>query len=154
MPSLQVQVICQIPSLYRIQFFGTRFIVYFSELSGVLDAEELSSMITKPDKKEKHMLPGIQEDLTGSTESISTLQSDCLTLESNEDDLFMDIRASIQRSSKKASNFTNSSRKLPAMVLDGTALSCKQDVSICDFPVFFQLLYNKDLFSLVYDHVF
>ncbi|XP_047964696.1 uncharacterized protein LOC125209130 [Salvia hispanica] len=95
----------------------------FFTSAGVLDAEELSSMITKPDKKEKHMLPGIQEDLTGSTESISTLQSDCLTLESNEDDLFMDIRASIQRSSKKASNFTNSSRKLPAMVLDGTALS-------------------------------
>ncbi|KAG6412044.1 hypothetical protein SASPL_124705 [Salvia splendens] len=95
----------------------------FFTSAGVLDAEELSSMITKPDKKEKHLLPGIQEDLTGSTESISTLQSDCLTLESNEDDLFMDIRASIQRSSKKASNFTNSSRKLPSMVLDGTALS-------------------------------
>ncbi|KAG6386325.1 hypothetical protein SASPL_155221 [Salvia splendens] len=95
----------------------------FFTSAGVLDAEELSSMITKPDKKEKHMLPGIQEDLTGSTESISTLQSDCLTLESNEDDLFMDIRASIQRSSKKASNFTNSSRKIPVTVLDGTSLS-------------------------------
>ncbi|KAL1565969.1 hypothetical protein AAHA92_01633 [Salvia divinorum] len=95
----------------------------FFTSAGVLDAEELSSMITKPVKKEKHILPGIQEDLTGSTESISTIQSDCLTLESNEEDLFLDIRASIQRSSKKTSNFTNSSCKIPAMVLDGAATS-------------------------------
>lgn len=102
----------------------------------MLDPEELSSMITKTDKKEKRVLPGIQEDISGSTESISTLQSDSLTLESGEDDLFLDIRASIQRSSKKASNFTNSSTKIAAMVLDGTTISCKQDVSILIISVF------------------
>ncbi|KAH6797721.1 mediator of RNA polymerase II transcription subunit-like protein [Perilla frutescens var. hirtella] len=95
----------------------------FFTSAGVLDAEELSSMITKTDKKEKHILPGIQEEITGSTESISTLQSDCLTLETFEDDLFLDIRASIQRSSKKASNLIKSSSKIPAMELDGPAIS-------------------------------
>lgn len=107
----------------------------------MLDAEELSSMIIKSDKREKHILPGIQEELTGSTESISTLQSDSLTLESNEDDLFLDIRASIQRSSKKATNLTNSSSKIAAMVLDGTAISCKEYFFIGDISVFFLLLY-------------
>lgn len=92
----------------------------------MLDPEELSSMITKTDnKKEKRVLPGIQEDISGSTESISTLQSDSLTLDSGEDDLFLDIRASIQRSSKKGSNFANSGTTIPAMVLDGTSISCK-----------------------------
>ncbi|XP_057801468.1 uncharacterized protein LOC131016762 [Salvia miltiorrhiza] len=95
----------------------------FFTSAGVLDAEELSSMITKLDKKEKRILPGIQEELTGSTESISTLQSDSLTLESNDDDLFLDIRASIQRSSRKVSNLTNSNSKIAAMVLDDRAIS-------------------------------
>ncbi|KAL0344608.1 UNVERIFIED_CONTAM: hypothetical protein Sradi_4292100 [Sesamum radiatum] len=45
----------------------------------------------------------------GSTESISTFQSDNLTLETLEDDLFVDIRASIQRSSKRTSNLMKSS---------------------------------------------
>ena len=90
----------------------------------------MSSMITNSDKIEKHILPGIQEELTGSTESISTLQSDSLIPESNDDDLFLDIRASIQRSSKKAPNLINSSSKIAAMVLNGPAISCKQDIFI------------------------
>lgn len=95
----------------------------------MLDAEELSSMITGSDKKKKHVLPGIQEETSGSTESISTLQSDSLTLETLDDDLFLDIRASIQRSSKKASNLTYSSSKITAMELvDGSTISCKQAV--------------------------
>ncbi|KAG6401521.1 hypothetical protein SASPL_138379 [Salvia splendens] len=103
----------------------------FSTNEGVLDPEEMSSMITKSDKNEKHILPGIQEELTGSTESISTLQSDSLILESNDDDLFLDIRASIQRSSKKAPNLINSSSKIAAMVLNGPAISSpkKEDIS-------------------------
>ncbi|XP_042012316.1 nuclear pore complex protein DDB_G0274915-like [Salvia splendens] len=102
----------------------------FSTNEGVLDPEEMSSMITKSDKNEKHILPGIQEELTGSTESISTLRSDSLILESNDDDLFLDIRASIQRSSKKAPNLINSSSKIAAMVLNGPAISSpkKEDV--------------------------
>lgn len=85
-------------------------------------------MITAADKSEKPLLPGIQEEITDSTESISTLESDNLTLESFEDDLFVDIRASIQRSSKKAFNLTNSSSKTAATEVDSTAISCKQAV--------------------------
>lgn len=52
------------------------------------------------DKGQKQMLPGIQEEVHRSTDSISTLESEALTLESVEADLFEDIRASIQKSSK------------------------------------------------------
>ncbi|POO01593.1 hypothetical protein TorRG33x02_023700 [Trema orientale] len=73
----------------------------FFTCEGVLDAEELSSM-TGVDKGEKQLLPGIEEEVHRSTDSISTLESDTLTLESNETNLFEDIRASIQKSSKAA----------------------------------------------------
>lgn len=71
--------------------------------SGVLDPEELSSIIEGVD--EKHELPDIQEDVYKSCESISTLASDSLTFESAEveGDLFEDLRASIQKSSRKSS---------------------------------------------------
>lgn len=52
------------------------------------------------DKGQKQMLPGIEEEVHRSTDSISTLESDTLTLESVEANLFEDIRASIQKSSK------------------------------------------------------
>lgn len=71
----------------------------FFTSDGVLDSEELSSMIAV-DKGQKQMLPGIQEEVHRSTDSISTLESEALTLESVEADLFEDIRASIQKSSK------------------------------------------------------
>ncbi|KAK6152413.1 hypothetical protein DH2020_015048 [Rehmannia glutinosa] len=103
----------------------------FFTSAGVLDAEELSTMITGADKREKHLLPGIQEDITGSTESISSLGSDTLTLETLDDDLFVDIRASIQRSSKKASDLKSSNSKLAAaMKVDSAAISSlkKEDV--------------------------
>ncbi|KAK6126036.1 hypothetical protein DH2020_040150 [Rehmannia glutinosa] len=103
----------------------------FFTSAGVLDAEELSTMITGADKREKHLLPGIQEDITGSTESISSLGSDTLTLETLGDDLFVDIRASIQRSSKKASDLKSSNSKLAAaMKVDSAAISSlkKEDV--------------------------
>ncbi|KAL0333339.1 UNVERIFIED_CONTAM: hypothetical protein Sangu_1490100 [Sesamum angustifolium] len=89
----------------------------------VLDPEELSSMITGADKGEKHLLPGIQEDVSGSTESISTFQSDNLTFETLEDDLFVDIRASIQRSSKRTSNLMKSSSTAAALEVDSAAIS-------------------------------
>ncbi|KAK4799310.1 hypothetical protein SAY86_024675 [Trapa natans] len=66
---------------------------------GVLEPEELTSMIENG-KKEKHKLPMILEETRRSMESISTLASDTLTLESLEADLFEDIRASIQKSTK------------------------------------------------------
>ncbi|KAK6126200.1 hypothetical protein DH2020_040081 [Rehmannia glutinosa] len=92
----------------------------FFTSAGVLDAEELSTMITGADKREKHLLPGIQEDITGSTESISSLGSDTLTLETLGDDLFVDIRASIQRSTLKKEDVV-SENKIPKPGLKKTS---------------------------------
>ncbi|KAJ1443852.1 hypothetical protein SESBI_00023 [Sesbania bispinosa] len=76
----------------------------FFTSAGVLDPEELSSII---EGVEKEALLRIEEDVYKSCESISTLESDSLTLESveMEGDLFEDVRASIQKSSGK-SNLT------------------------------------------------
>ncbi|XP_047331995.1 serine-rich adhesin for platelets-like [Impatiens glandulifera] len=82
----------------------------FFTSAGVLDAQELSIMIDGADKGKTPALPGIEEDVRGSMDTISTLDSDCLTLESLEADLFHDVRASIQKSSK-ASNTGSSSLK-------------------------------------------
>lgn len=70
--------------------------------AGVLDPEELCSIIegTETSVKQKHFLPGIEEDLSKSYDSVSTFESDNLTIESLEADLFCDIRASIQRISR------------------------------------------------------
>ncbi|KAL3623300.1 hypothetical protein CASFOL_032116 [Castilleja foliolosa] len=95
----------------------------FFTSAGVLDAEELSTMITGEDKCEKHSLPGIQEDITESTESLSSLGSDTLTMETHEDDLFVDIRASIQRSSKRASNMKISNSKTAPVDVDNAPIS-------------------------------
>ncbi|GAB4856738.1 hypothetical protein Ancab_014652 [Ancistrocladus abbreviatus] len=87
----------------------------FFTCAGVLDPEELSSIIegAEIDRKQKHLLPGIQEDLSKSTDSISTFESDALTLESLEADLFCDIRASIQRCSKGSNLRSMSSNNVP-----------------------------------------
>lgn len=76
---------------------------------GVLDAEELSSII---EGVEKEALPRIEEDVYRSCESISTLESDSLTVESVdlEGDLFEDVRASIQKSSNKSKLASASTR--------------------------------------------
>lgn len=68
--------------------------------SGVLEPEELSSMMESNQKSERKGLPTIQEDVNRSTESISTFQSDCTVENSQEFVLFEDVRASIQRSAK------------------------------------------------------
>ncbi|XP_039027679.1 uncharacterized protein LOC120161533, partial [Hibiscus syriacus] len=57
-----------------------------------------------------HILPGIEQEFWKSTESDSTLDSD-YSLSSLEIDLFDDMRASMQKSSKE-SNLLNSSSKL------------------------------------------
>lgn len=83
---------------------------HISTYSGFLEPEELSSMLEGVDMGGKKLLPGIQEDdIHRSIDSISTLESDSLTLDSLEADLFHDIRASIQRSSKasSAANLSN-----------------------------------------------
>ncbi|XP_024984752.1 microtubule-associated protein 4-like [Cynara cardunculus var. scolymus] len=92
----------------------------FFTSDGVLDAEELSTMIEGGEKGVKHQLPGIEEEVYRSMESISTLESDNLTLESLEAELFEDIRASIQKSNR-ASNLNDSSIKVPSGKKDSQA---------------------------------
>ncbi|KAK9985451.1 hypothetical protein SO802_030402 [Lithocarpus litseifolius] len=85
----------------------------FFTSAGVLEPEELSSIIEGVESVEKHKLPGIQEEIHRSAESISTLESlesESLTLEGLEADLFEDVRASIQKSSA-ASNVANARSK-------------------------------------------
>lgn len=83
-------------------------------------------------KCEKHTLPGIQEDANGSSDSLMTLESDALTLESLEGDLFGDIRASIQKSSKASDNAYSSIKK-ESRVAETETVSCKcaSDSSHC-----------------------
>lgn len=72
----------------------------FFTSEGVLEPEEISSMMESNHKSERKGLPTIQEDVNRSTESISTFQSDCTVENSQEFVLFEDVRASIQRSAK------------------------------------------------------
>ncbi|KAL4560547.1 hypothetical protein LXL04_032700 [Taraxacum kok-saghyz] len=83
----------------------------FFTCDGVLDADELSNMIEKGEKGMKNQLPGIEEEVYRSMESISTLESDNLTLECLEAELFEDIRASIQKSNNKSSIKMQSGKK-------------------------------------------
>nr|XP_043608999.1 uncharacterized protein LOC122580920 isoform X1 [Erigeron canadensis] len=83
----------------------------FFTSDGVLDADELSTMIDRGEKGVKYQLPGIEEEVYRSMDSISTLESDNLSLECLEAELFEDIRASIQKSTR-ASNPINSSIKV------------------------------------------
>ncbi|XP_010253519.1 PREDICTED: flocculation protein FLO11-like [Nelumbo nucifera] len=81
----------------------------FFTSAGVLDPEELSMINDGFKKAETHPLPAIQEDMRRSNESISTLDSDNLTLECLEVELFEDIRASIQRSNGMSTTSSPSS---------------------------------------------
>ncbi|XP_062006367.1 uncharacterized protein LOC133723534 [Rosa rugosa] len=93
---------------------------------GVLDAEELSSMI-EGDTSETRMLPGIQEEIYRSTDTSSTLESDTLTLESVEASLFEDVRASIQRSSN-ASKVVDESIKVGSGVTEDRSTCASKGV--------------------------
>ncbi|CAN6835107.1 unnamed protein product [Brassica oleracea var. botrytis] len=68
----------------------------------VLEPDELCHMIESNHVDEKKVLAAIQEDVKRSTESISTLKSDCTVETSEGCVLFEDVRASIQRSSDAA----------------------------------------------------
>ncbi|PRQ43467.1 hypothetical protein RchiOBHm_Chr3g0468801 [Rosa chinensis] len=94
---------------------------------GVLDADELSSMI-EGDKSETRMLPGIQEEIYRSTDTSSTLESDTLTLESVEASLFEDVRASIQRSSN-ASKVVDESIKVGSGVTEDRSTCASKGVN-------------------------
>ncbi|KAK6290337.1 hypothetical protein POUND7_001878 [Theobroma cacao] len=101
----------------------------FFTSAGVLDPEELSSMIGGNEKGEIHTLPGIREDVNKSCDSLTTLDSETLTLESLEADLFEDIRASIQKSNK-ASNIANSSGKKESKTADTPTVSHSKKVEL------------------------
>lgn len=83
-----------------------------STIAGVLDPEELSSIMEGAETgvNQSPFLPGIQEELRKSTDSVSTFQSD--NIESLEADLFCDIRASIQRCSKSSTKENSSGSKI------------------------------------------
>ncbi|XP_039007843.1 uncharacterized protein LOC120135680 [Hibiscus syriacus] len=72
----------------------------FFTSEGFLEPEELSSMLGGNEKGQIQTLPGIQEDVNKSYDSLTTLDSETLALESLEADLFEDVRASIQKSNK------------------------------------------------------
>ncbi|XP_058740333.1 uncharacterized protein LOC131612583 [Vicia villosa] len=90
----------------------------FFTSAGVLDLDELSSII---EGVEKETLPRIEEDVYKSCDSISTLGSDSLTFESAdlEGDLFEDVRASIQKSSRKSKLATAATRVSSVSALPG-----------------------------------
>lgn len=95
-----------------------------------MDAEDISTIIDGAEKGKHHLLPGIDEDISRSTESISTLLSENLTLKSLEAELFEDIRASIQKSSK-ASGILNSNRKAAAKETDTPSRETDKPLSSC-----------------------
>ncbi|XP_038905782.1 protein ENL-like isoform X2 [Benincasa hispida] len=72
----------------------------FFTSAGFLDPEELTSMMAPVGRSEKRALPIISEDVQKSSDSISTLESEIMPLESIEGNLFEDVRASIQKSSR------------------------------------------------------
>ncbi|XVE96759.1 hypothetical protein REPUB_Repub02eG0250400 [Reevesia pubescens] len=99
----------------------------FFTSAGFLEPEELSSMLEGNEKGEiLHTLPGIQEDINKSYDSLTTLDSETLTLESLEVDLFEDIRASLQKSNKVSSTGNSSGKKEQKTTDSRTASSSKK----------------------------
>ncbi|XP_010553330.1 PREDICTED: bromodomain testis-specific protein-like [Tarenaya hassleriana] len=97
----------------------------FFTSAGVLEPEELSSMIESNHKGERQNLSTIQEDLQRSTESISTFQSDCTVENSQEFVFFEDLRESIQRSAKASGASTpDKSKELVAIEAATGRTSC------------------------------
>ncbi|XP_021638497.2 uncharacterized protein LOC110633941 isoform X2 [Hevea brasiliensis] len=102
----------------------------FFTSAGVLEPEELSTIIGGTEKGGKnHILLGIEEDIHRSTDSISTFATDNSTLGTLEDDLFGDIRASIQKSSK-GSNAAVSHGKAGSGVNEGQLIKSSEKVDI------------------------
>ncbi|KAG6526578.1 hypothetical protein ZIOFF_016569 [Zingiber officinale] len=87
----------------------------FFTSEGVLNHEELAIVNSTFKKTESRSLPMILEDVRKSSESTSTLDNDCWTLENLEVDLFDNVRASIQKSfgsDDKASRSIKPSKKI------------------------------------------
>ncbi|GAV82274.1 hypothetical protein CFOL_v3_25726 [Cephalotus follicularis] len=101
----------------------------FFTSAGVLDPDELSSMIGGTEKGENFMLTSIQEAGHRSTDSMSTLASDSLTLDSIEADLFEDVSASIQKSSQ-ASNKEKLNGKVGSKVVETQTIRASKKVDL------------------------
>ncbi|TYJ50807.1 hypothetical protein E1A91_A01G234500v1 [Gossypium mustelinum] len=101
----------------------------FFTSEGFLEPEELSSMLGGNEKGQIQALPGIQEDVNKSYDSLTTLDSETLTLESLEADLFEDVRASIQKSNK-VSVTANSSGKKEFKTTDTKTVSSSKKVEL------------------------
>ncbi|GMI80998.1 hypothetical protein HRI_001769100 [Hibiscus trionum] len=101
----------------------------FFTSEGFLEPEELSSMLGGNEKGQIQTLPGIQEDVNKSYDSLTTLDSETLTLESLEADLFEDVRASIQKSNK-VSVTVNSSGKKELKTTDAKTVSSSEKVEL------------------------
>ncbi|KAH1123296.1 hypothetical protein J1N35_006456 [Gossypium stocksii] len=101
----------------------------FFTSEGFLEPEELSSMLGGNEKGQIQALPGIQEDVNKSYDSLTTLDSETLTLESLEADLFEDVRASIQKSNN-VSVTVNSSGKKELKTTDTKTMSSSKKVEL------------------------
>ncbi|KAK8371418.1 hypothetical protein V6Z12_A01G243700 [Gossypium hirsutum] len=101
----------------------------FFTSEGFLEPEELSSMLGGNEKGQIQALPGIQEGVNKSYDSLTTLDSETLTLESLEADLFEDVRASIQKSNK-VSVTANSSGKKEFKTTDTKTVSSSKKVEL------------------------
>ncbi|KAK8540139.1 hypothetical protein V6N12_046431 [Hibiscus sabdariffa] len=101
----------------------------FFTSEGFLEPEELSNMLRANEKGQIQTLPGIEEDVNKSYDSLTTLDSETLTLESLEADLFEDVRASIQKSNK-VSVTANSTSKKELKITDGKTVSSSRKVEL------------------------
>ncbi|XP_052205500.1 uncharacterized protein LOC127810203 isoform X2 [Diospyros lotus] len=102
--------------------------------AGLLEPGELSCMIKGVNNGGKHFSPGIAEDIHRSNDSISTLESESLTMGSLEADLFENIRASIQKSSKA---YHMAISEMPPSKLTRPSCSIAPHVpsAVCDVPL-------------------
>ncbi|XP_039062888.1 hyphally regulated cell wall protein 3-like [Hibiscus syriacus] len=100
----------------------------FFTSEGFLEPEELSSMLVGNEKDQIQTLPAIQEDVNKSYDSLTTLDSETLTLESLEADLFEDVRASIQKSNKVSVTANSSGKK--ELKTDGKTVSSSKKVEL------------------------
>nr|GMC79681.1 chitinase-like protein PB1E7.04C [Ipomoea batatas] len=102
-----------------------------AEKCEVLEPEELSSMIKETELGEKCLLSGNNEDVEQSIDSISidsisTFEGDDLILEQLEAEVFDDIRASIVRSSKVLNVMFSSSKKASPKAVDEATSALKK----------------------------
>ncbi|TYH54569.1 hypothetical protein ES332_D09G177900v1, partial [Gossypium tomentosum] len=126
----------------------------FFASAGFLEPEELSSMLGVSEKGEISIFPGIQEDVNRSFDSLTMLDTEILTLENSDADLFEDIRASIQKFNK-ISNTANSIAKKELETTDSESVSCMlilcTNILKLTIPVFLLLPASKKVAFITQD---